>query len=244
MTWLTLDDFASVLLYVVAREVGAPTAQALLYLVGAMLEKEGMPAERRAVLAVVAVDALPKGSTVELQLYAEENAQEAAAVTNHDADMGISTELEREDAARGMFGVSGESFSRVMQDRLEAPSMGSLFLQVTGRMGKHCVVHASVQVASTVTPLDLAASRDIVQLTLVKVFTAAFEALRCSGLSTQSCVCVRLLRHVDWAPTEDELAEAASGANGALPTAIVEVGTLYRGEPIALHIVASASIQR
>ena len=228
------------LLYVVAREVGAPTAQALLYLVAAMLEKEGMPAERRAVLAVVAVDALPKGSTVELQLYAEENAQEAAAVSNNDAGMGISTELKRED----MFGISGEKFSRVMQDQLEAPAVGSLVLQVAGRVGKHCVVHASVHVASTVAPLDPAASRDVVQLTLVRVFTAAFEALRSSGLSTQSCVCVRLLRHVDWAPTEDELAEAASGANGALPTAIVEVGSLHRGEPIALHIVAGASVQQ
>ena len=45
-------------------------------LVAAMLEKEGMPADRRAVLAVVAVDALPKGSAVELQIYAEETAQE------------------------------------------------------------------------------------------------------------------------------------------------------------------------
>ena len=54
-----------------------------------------------------------------------------------------------------------------------------------------------------------------------------------------SCVCVRLLRHVDWAPTEDELQEAAATASEGLPTAIVEVGTLYRGEPIALHIVAA-----
>jgi hypothetical protein len=44
---------------------------------------------------------------------------------------------------------------------------------------------------------------------------------------------------VDWAPTKEELQEAATGASEALPTAIVEVGTLHRGEPIALHIVAA-----
>lgn len=227
------------LLYVVAQEVGAPTAQALLCIVAAMLEKEGMPADRRAVLAVVAVDALPKGSTVELQLYAEETIQESAGVDSDDAGMSISGDLQGGAAAWGMFGTSGELFSRVMQERLEAPPVGALALQAAGRVGKHCVVHASVHAASTLARLDPAASREAVRLTLLRLFIAAFAALRCSGLSVQSCVCVRLLRHVDWAPTEDELQEAAATASEGLPTAIVEVGTLYRGEPIALHIVAA-----
>ena len=204
-----------------------------------MLEKEGMLAERRAVLAVVAVDALPKGSTVELQLYAEETTQDLAAVDDDDADTSSSVDLQGEAVAWGMFGPSGKLFSRVMQERLEEPPVGALVLQVAGRVGKHCVVHASVHAASTFAPLDPAASREVVRLTLLRLFSAAFAALRCSGLSTQSCICVRLLRHVDWAPTKEELQEAATGASEALPTAIVEVGTLHRGEPIALHIVAA-----
>lgn len=223
----------------VAKEVGAPTAQELLRLVSSMLEKEGMPPDRRAVLAVVAVDALPKGSSVELQLYAEETMQASAGVDSDDAGRISSADTQGEAVAWGMFGTSGELFSRVMQERLEAPSVGALVLQVAGRVGKHCVIHASVHVASTLASPDPATTREVVRLTVLRLFIAAFAALHCSGLSVRNCVSVRLLRHVDWAPTEDELQEAAAGASDALPTAIVEVGTLCRGEPIALHIVAA-----
>lgn len=210
-----------------------------------MLLKEGLPADRRAVLGVVAVDALPKGSTVELQLYAEETVQESVDVNSDDIRTSAVAKLERADAGWGMFGASGELFSRVMQERLETLSASSLVLQVAGRVGKHCVVHASVHAAPPITAIDQTTQRDGIRSTLFRVFAAAFEALRCSGLSTQSCVCARLFRHVDWAPMEGELAEAtAAAATGVLTTAIVEVGTLHRGEPIVLHIVAAASSQQ
>ena len=231
------------LLYVVAKDVGAPTAQALLRLVTAMLDKEGLPADRRPALAVVAVDALPKGSTVELQLYAEESVEESAYVENSGEEISTSTMTKGESLAWELFGTSGQQFSRVMQERPEALTMGSLVLQVAGRVGKNCVVHAALHAASALMPLDPIASRDVIRSTLLRIFAAALEAVRCSGLSAQSCVCVRLLRHVEWAPTTDELAEAVARANGALPAAVVEVGTLYRGEPMALHVVAAASTQ-
>ena len=228
------------LLYVVAQDVGAPTAQALLRLVDAMLNKEGLPTDRRPALAVVAVDALPKGSTVELQLYAEENVEESAYVENSGEETSAGSMEKGDSLAWGMFGAIGQQFSRVMQERAETLTMGSLVLQVAGRVGRNCVVHAALHTASALTPLDPTASRDAVRSTLLRMFAAALEAVRCSGLSAQSCVCVRLLRHVDWAPTADELTEAVAGASGALPAAVVEVGTLYRGEPMALHVVAAA----
>jgi hypothetical protein len=237
------------LLYVVAGEVGAPTAQALLKLVAAVLEKEGLPAGLRAVLGVVPVDSLPKGSTVELQLYAEENAEDQAPTT-YDSDDGADAAVAEVDVA-GMFCSRGVRFSRVLQEPLEGGSMdGVIALQVAGRAGKHCVVHVSVQVRSP-SSLQHVTSREFIGKMLTRLFAVAFEALQRSGLSPESdCVCVRLLRHVDCAPLEGELMEAAAGAAGGdaaasrgltLPAAVVEVGTLHRGEPIALHIVAASS---
>ena len=167
------------LLYVVAGSVGAPTGQALARLVQSELESEGLPSELTTALGVIAVDSLPKGSTVELQLYAEEN-EDLSGGEQPDDKVGPRVGGE---GATDLFCELGDRFSKVMAVCEEGQLVGglvgsSVVVQASGRAGKHCVVHTSVHLAPSALAAATDLSRDVIRVTLQTLFVSAREVLR------------------------------------------------------------------
>ena len=172
---------------------------------------------------MVAVDSLPKDSTVELQLYAEET--------------GCADLAEAEGA-----GAPGSLLLQASAKLLaaEEPRRGTVVAEIGGRVAKHCVVHVALRLPST-DAFEQLGDRAWIGTALQALCQAAGGLLLRAGLGISDCVCARLFRHASCAPQPGELAAATRSAWGAggSDVTIVEVGTLHRGTPMALHVVAA-----